>query len=134
MISRYPIECAANPLSPYLKYINPIPMKPIPKPPKFYSEFIRKYPDVGEKYQALGDAVHHQGPLNDRERALIKLAISGSNLYQSAFKAHVRKAVAIGITRDEIEHLALLMLPTVGFPTMMVLMGIIEDQFERTRQ
>lgn len=109
-------------------------MKPIPKPPKFYSEFIKKYPAIGEKYEALGDAVHQQGPLKDRERALIKLAISGSNLYESAFKAHVRKAVTVGITRDEIEHLALLMLPTVGFPTMMVLMGIIEDHFKDAHQ
>lgn len=105
-------------------------MKPIPKPPKFYSQFIKKYPLVGAKYEELGEAVHGQGPLNERERALVKMAISGSNLYQSAFKAHVRKALAAGITREEIEHLALLMLPTVGFPTMMVLMGIIEDQFE----
>lgn len=109
-------------------------MKPTTKPPKFYREFVKKYPVVGETYEALGDAVHHQGPLNDRERALVKLAISGSNLYQSAFKAHIRKAVAVGIRREEIEHLALLMLPTVGFPTMMVLMGIIEDQFDNTNQ
>ena len=105
-------------------------MKQNPKPPTFYTQFLKKYPVVGAKYEQLGEAVHNQGPLDERERALIKLAISGSNLYQSAFKAHVRKALAAGITRDEIEHLALLMLPTVGFPTMMVLMGIIEDQFE----
>lgn len=104
-----------------------------PKPPKFYKQFIKKYPVIGSKYEELGEAVHNQGPLNERERALIKLAISGSHLYQSAFKAHVRKAVAAGVTRDEIEHLVLLMLPTVGFPTMMAVMGIMEEQFEKNK-
>lgn len=100
------------------------------KPPKFYDDFIKKYPAVGAAYEALGDALHTAAPLNDRERALVKLAISGSNLLQSAFKAHIRKALAQGVTREEIEHVALLMLPTVGFPTMMTAMGIIEDQLK----
>ncbi len=100
----------------------------IPKPPKFYEEFVKKYPDVASQYEALGDAVHGQGSLSDRDRALIKLAISGSHLYSSAFKAHIRKAVASGISREEIEHLVLLFLPTVGFPTMMAAMGIVEEQ------
>jgi 4-carboxymuconolactone decarboxylase len=100
-------------------------------PPKFYTQFLQKYPHVGEKYQELGEAVHKQGPLNEKERALIKLAVSGSHLYHSAFKAHIRKAVAAGVTREEIEHVALLMLPTVGFPTMMAMLGLIEEQFQK---
>ncbi len=101
------------------------------KPPRFYEEFLKKYPTVGGKYEELGDAIHDLGPLNERERALVKLAISGSNLYQSAFKAHIRKALASGLTREEIEHVALMMLPTVGFPTMMAAMGIIDEQMNK---
>lgn len=103
----------------------------IPKPPKFYQQFVKRYPDVTESYEALGDTIHNLGPLNDRERALVKLAISGSHLYSSAFKAHIRKAVASGITRDEIEHLILLFLPTVGFPSMMAAMGILDEQMTK---
>lgn len=105
--------------------------KDLPKPPKFYEQFVKKYPQVAGKYEELGDAVHGLGPLNDRDRALIKLAISGSHLYSSAFKAHIRKAVASGITRDEIEHLVLLFLPTVGFPSMMAAMGILDEQMAK---
>lgn len=105
--------------------------KALPKPPKFYEQFVKKYPQVAGKYEELGDAVHGLGPLNDRDRALIKLAISGSHLYNSAFKAHIRKAVASGITRDEIEHLVLLFLPTVGFPSMMAAMGILDEQMAK---
>ncbi|HEU5291981.1 MAG TPA: carboxymuconolactone decarboxylase family protein [Cyclobacteriaceae bacterium] len=107
--------------------------KDLPKPPKFYEQFVKKYPQVAGKYEELGDAVHGLGPLSDRDRALIKLAISGSHLYSSAFKAHIRKAVASGISRDEIEHLVLLFLPTVGFPVMMAAMGIVEEQMQKTK-
>lgn len=105
--------------------------KPLPKPPKFYEQFTGKYPAVAAKYEALGDAVHTSGPLSERDRALIKLAISGSHLYSSAFKAHLRKALAVGITREEIEHLVLLFLPTVGFPSMMAAMGIVDEQLSK---
>ncbi|GAB1444401.1 MAG: carboxymuconolactone decarboxylase family protein [Cyclobacteriaceae bacterium] len=104
--------------------------KSMPKPPKFYEQFVEKYPQVANKYEELGDAVHDQGPLSHRDRALIKLAISGSHLYSSAFKAHIRKAIASGISREEIEHLVLLFLPTVGFPSMMAAMGIVTEQLE----
>lgn len=104
---------------------------PMPKPPKFYEQFVKKYQQVADKYEEMGNAVHGQGPLNDRDRALIKLAISGSHLYSSAFKAHIRKAVASGVSREEIEHLVLLFLPTVGFPSMMAAMGIVDEQLAK---
>ena len=80
------------------------------------------------RYEQLGEAIHNQGPLSERERALVKLAISGSHLFHSAFKSHIRKALAAGVTREEIEHVALLMMPTIGFPTAMAALGIIEEQ------
>ena len=94
--------------------------KAMPKPPKFYEQFVKKYPQV-----------HDLGPLNDRDRALIKLAISGSHLYSSAFKAHIRKAIVAGISREEIEHLVLLFFSSVGFPAMMAAMGIVEEQLQK---
>lgn len=105
--------------------------KAMPKPPKFYEQFVKKYPQVAGKYEELGNTLHELGPLNDRDRALIKLAISGSHLFSSAFKAHIRKAIATGISREEIEQLVLLFLPTIGFPTMMAAMGIVDEQLEK---
>lgn len=101
------------------------------KPPKFYSEFLQKFPEVGEAYEKLGDAIYEQSLLNERERALIKLAISGSHMFHSALKSHIRKASAIGVSRAHMEQVALLMLPTVGFPTMMAMLGVIEEQLNK---
>ena len=103
------------------------------RPPKFYTHFMQKYPEIGKKYEELGKAIHEKGPLTERERVLIKMAVSGSHLYHSAFKSHVRKALVAGITKDEMEHLALLMLPTVGFPTTMAMLGMIEEQLDSER-
>ena len=36
-------------------------------PPKPYARFKDRFPRIAERYEALGDAVHDHGPLNDRE-------------------------------------------------------------------
>lgn len=97
------------------------------QPPKHFTKFIKNYPEVAESYSALGDAVHKAGPLDEKTRALIKIAISGGSKTQGAFHAHVRKARKLGISYDEIKHVALLSTPTIGFPNMMALMSWIED-------
>ncbi len=101
------------------------------KAPKFYTDFLKKYPEVGAQYEKMGEVVHRQGPLNEREYALVKLAISGSHLFHSVFKSHIRKAISAGVTRAEMEHVALLTLPTIGFPTMMAMLALIEEQFSK---
>jgi 4-carboxymuconolactone decarboxylase len=105
--------------------------KKLPKPPKFYTDFEKKYSKVAKAYEQLGNAVHNEGPLTERERALVKLAVSGSNRLNSALKSHIRKGAAAGLNRKEIEHVALLLLPTVGFPTTMAMLGVIEEQFAK---
>ena len=97
------------------------------QPPKHFTKFTKNYPEVAEAYSALGDAVHKAGPLDEKTRALIKIAISGGSKTQGAFHAHVRKARQLGVSYDEIRHAALLSTPTIGFPNMMALMSWIED-------
>ncbi|MCK6616326.1 MAG: carboxymuconolactone decarboxylase family protein [Cyclobacteriaceae bacterium] len=105
--------------------------KKLPKPPKFFTDFEKKYPQVAKAYKQLGDAVHDEGYLTERERALVKLAVSGSHRLTSALKSHIRKGTAAGLTREEMEHVALLLLPTVGFPTTMAMLGVIDEQFAK---
>jgi 4-carboxymuconolactone decarboxylase len=97
------------------------------KPPKHFTKFTQDYPDVGNAYSLLGDSVHKAGPLDEKTRALIKVAISGGAKIQGAFHAHVRKARMLGISFDEIKHVVLLSLPTIGFPNMMALLSWVED-------
>lgn len=97
------------------------------QPPKHFTKFSNNYPEVAKAYAELGDAVHSAGPLDEKTRALIKIAISGGSKTQGAFHAHVRKARRLGISYEEIKHVALLSTPTIGFPNMMALMSWIED-------
>ena len=101
------------------------------QPPKFYQDFVEKYPAIAEAYNQLSDAVHKQGPLDDRTRALVKIAISGTAKLEGGFHAHVRKARALGLTKEEIQQVAFLALPTLGFPTMMMWLSWIDDVFEK---
>ena len=97
------------------------------KLPKQFTDFVDHYPEIAEAYNRLGTAVHKAGPLDAKTRALVKIAISGSARMEGGFHAHVRKARAIGISWEEIIHVALLTMPTVGFPNCMALLSWIDD-------
>ncbi|TVR76682.1 MAG: carboxymuconolactone decarboxylase family protein [Saprospirales bacterium] len=104
--------------------------KPKDKIPERYLRFMKKYPNIGKAYNDLGTAVHEAGPLDEKTRALIKIGISGGAMLEGAFHSHIRKAIKAGATREEIQQVALLALPTIGFPSMMALMSWIEDIYD----
>ncbi|MBI5368491.1 MAG: carboxymuconolactone decarboxylase family protein [Planctomycetes bacterium] len=99
----------------------------MPKLPKPFMEFTEKFPAVAAAYEKLGEAVHHAGPLDAKTRALVKLAISTGARLEGAVHSHTRKALAIGCTPEELAHVALLALPTLGLPSMMAARTWIED-------
>jgi AhpD family alkylhydroperoxidase len=98
--------------------------------PKRYLKFKEKYPDVIDAYETMGEAVHNAGPLDQKTRALIKLAISTGARLEGAVHSHVRKAVSAGVSSREIRQVALLALPTIGFPSMMAALSWIDDIIE----
>lgn len=98
--------------------------------PKRFTRFMEDYPEIGNAYSELGAAVHKAGPLDDKTRALVKVAISGGAMLEGAFHSHIRKAVSAGATKEELQHVAFLALPTIGFPSMMALLTWIDDIFE----
>ncbi|NOK63938.1 MAG: carboxymuconolactone decarboxylase family protein [Chloroflexi bacterium AL-W] len=95
--------------------------------PKTYRRFQATYTDVWETYDRFGTAVHNAGPLDDKTRAFIKLALSIGAQKEGAVHSHTRKLREQGVTPEEIRHVALLAAPTLGFPTMMAALTWIED-------
>lgn len=95
--------------------------------PKRFSQFKEDYPDVIAAYEAMGNAVHSAGPLDDKTRVLIKLAISTGARLEGAVHSHVRKALDVGASKEEIRQVAILALPTIGLPGMMAAFSWIED-------
>jgi alkylhydroperoxidase/carboxymuconolactone decarboxylase family protein YurZ len=100
------------------------------KPPKRYQKFQKEQKAIADAYERLGRAVHEAGPLDEKTRALVKLAISTGARLEGAVHSHVRKALDAGATAGEIRHVALLSLPTLGFPSMMAARSWVEDVLE----
>jgi AhpD family alkylhydroperoxidase len=98
-----------------------------PRLPRSYERWTAEYPAVAQAYSKLGEAVHRAGPLDERTRALLKLAISVGARLEGGVHSHVRKALAAGATPEEIRQVALLALPTIGLPSMMASLSWVND-------
>ena len=99
------------------------------KPPKFFNDFVKEQPEVAKAYESLGKAVRG-GPLTEREVALVKLAMSLGARLEGGAHAHARKALAAGVEPEALEHVALLAIPTLGFPAAMAGRAWVRDVVE----
>ena len=97
------------------------------KTPGWYQEQRRKYPEVLKAYEDLGEACRKAGPLDEKTRALAKLAIAVGARLEGAVHSHVRRALEAGAALDECRHVVLLATTTIGFPSMMAALSWVED-------
>ncbi|MEX0680322.1 MAG: carboxymuconolactone decarboxylase family protein [Balneolales bacterium] len=81
-------------------------------------------------FQRSGHAVHGAGPLDQKTRELVKLAMSFGAQKEGAVHSHTRKALDAGCTKEEICHVVLLTLPTLGMPSMMAALTWVNDILE----
>ena len=95
--------------------------------PQAYVDFQEQYPNVWQAYDQLGAAVHAAGPLDEKTRGLIKLALALGAQKEGAVHAHVRKLVELGLSAEEIRQVALLAIPTLGFPATMASLTWMND-------
>lgn len=98
--------------------------------PKKFQKFTEDYPGVAAAYEKLGEEVHSAGPLDNKTRSLIKLAISTGARFEGAVHSHTRKALKAGATKEEIRHTVMLSLPTIGLPSMMAALSWVNDILE----
>jgi alkylhydroperoxidase/carboxymuconolactone decarboxylase family protein YurZ len=102
----------------------------MPKLPRAYESFKEKYPEIWQAYDRLGTSVHAAGPLGAKERELVKLGIAIGARREGAVHAHTRRALEFGAAPDEIYHVVLLGLTTVGFPATIAAMTWVKDELE----
>jgi len=84
-------------------------------------------PAVWSAYQALGKACAESGPLDGRTRRLVKLALAIGGGAEGAVHSHVRQGLEEALSPDEIRHVALLAIPTLGFAKAMAARTWIDD-------
>ena len=87
---------------------------------KIFTTFKKEFPRVYSGHEALGKEIHeNSGPLPEKIRWLIKIAVSGASQHPIALETHIMKAKDAGVTDEEIMHALLLLIQTTGFPTFM---------------
>ena len=90
-------------------------MRQLPEP---FQQLGKDHPHVHQAYEALAKAVHESGPLDERTRRLVKLAISVGARLEGAVRSHTWQAKEAGVTEAEIDQVVLLSLTTIGLPSM----------------
>src|SRR5438094_15283 len=84
--------------------------------PKPIEEIRRLYPTVWKAFNDLGNRCHEAGPLDEKSRRLVKLALSIGAGLEGATHSAVRSARKAGIKQEEIDHVAVLAINTFGQP------------------
>jgi alkylhydroperoxidase/carboxymuconolactone decarboxylase family protein YurZ len=99
--------------------------------PKWYRNFRKSYPEITAASDALGEAVAAGGPLEERARELVKLGIALGARLEGGVHSHARRARGAGASAEEIRHVGLLAISTLGFPGAMAGLSWIEDVLAR---
>lgn len=95
--------------------------------PSRAGDLAKRHPDIWESYSELGQRCAEAGPLDERTRHLVKIALAAGAALEGAVHSHVRRGLAEGLTPDQIRHVALLAIPTLGLPGAVRTMTWIED-------
>lgn len=102
--------------------------------PKPVTQFKGLYPDVWSAFTHLGERCHEAGPLDERTRRLVKLALSIGAGLEGATHSAVRNARQAGLSQEEINHVVVLAVSTLGLPSATRAFTWVQDQSKVTRR
>ncbi len=99
--------------------------------PKPVQDFRKLYPDVWKAFNELGGRCHEAGPLDEKTRRLVKVALSIGAGMEGATHSAVRNARKAGVTAEEINHIAVLAVSTLGLPAALRAFTWMADKSRR---
>jgi alkylhydroperoxidase/carboxymuconolactone decarboxylase family protein YurZ len=88
----------------------------MPKPSTSAEGIQKTHPQVWKRFTELAEACHEAGPLDEKSRRLVKLALALASGSEGATHSAVRHAKEAGIGMKEMEHVVMLAITTLGFP------------------
>jgi len=106
-----------------------LPRAALPKP---VEEFRKSYTEVWNAFEQLGQQCHQAGPLDEKSRRLVKLALSVGAGLEGGTHSAVRNALKAGLTRDEMNQVAVLAVTTLGLPAAIRAFSWISDMTRRS--
>jgi 4-carboxymuconolactone decarboxylase len=100
------------------------------RPPSTYDRFSERFPKLRQAWDAVGEA-GKEGPLDEKTLRLVKLGIAIGAQHEGAVHASIRKARALGISREEVEQVITLSAGTIGMPFVVAVYSWITDLYEK---
>ena len=95
--------------------------------PRHYSKTMAKYPRLSDALESLGKTARDQGPIRGKTAHLIQLAAAAAIHSEGALHSHTKRALEAGATGDEIRHAIILLVSTIGYPTVAAALSWAED-------
>ena len=84
-----------------------------------------------DAFTALASKCHDEGgPLDERSRRLAKLALAIGAGHEGAVHSAIRRALESGLTPEELYHVGVLAITTVGWPSAHAAMTWMQDVVE----
>ena len=90
----------------------------MPEMPKSYRRVKKAHPELMKHFEAVGEAAQNAGPLDVKTANLVRLGMCIGAGLEGGAHAAIRKALDAGSTPDDLRHVAMLAVTTLGFPTM----------------
>jgi alkylhydroperoxidase/carboxymuconolactone decarboxylase family protein YurZ len=88
-------------------------------PDNIAADFKSRHQGVWSAFEQLANTCHESGPLDEKTRRLIKVALSIGAGLEGATHSAVRHAKESGASQAEIDQVAILAITTLGFPSAM---------------
>lgn len=95
--------------------------------PQAHQDFIARYPGLAQAWELIAQA-SRQGPLDEKTVRLLKLATAIGAMREGSVHASVRKALALGIPRAEIEQVVAIAASALGLPAVVAVYTWVQDE------
>ncbi len=95
--------------------------------PAAAGEVAKAYPEIWRAYAALGAACAASGPVDGEALRLVKLALAIGAGSEGGVHSHCRRALEEGVSPEALKQVALLAIPTLGFPRAVAALTWVED-------
>jgi alkylhydroperoxidase/carboxymuconolactone decarboxylase family protein YurZ len=95
--------------------------------PSGAARIANRHPQIWAAYERLGAACADAGPLDARTRRLVKLALAVGSQSEGAVHSHTRRSFDDGLSKEELLHVAMLAIPSIGLAKAVAAMTWIED-------
>jgi alkylhydroperoxidase/carboxymuconolactone decarboxylase family protein YurZ len=95
--------------------------------PAAAGQVAKAFPQVWRAYAALGAACAESGPVDGQALRLVKLALAIGAGSEGGVHSHCRRALEEGVPAEALRQVALLAIPTLGFPRAVAALTWIED-------